>query len=68
MAGKNVSGQTPEASVAEQLAGRIVALEAFRLPPAVRQKCQELLIDVVGLCVTAFRRERPDHNLKGETP
>jgi 2-methylcitrate dehydratase PrpD len=46
--------ETPPAiSVAEHLAGRIVALRAGALPPAVRQKCEDLLIDVVGLCVTA---------------
>jgi 2-methylcitrate dehydratase PrpD len=40
-------------SVAQHLSERIVRLGADRLPPAVRQKCQDLLIDVVGLCVTA---------------
>jgi 2-methylcitrate dehydratase PrpD len=48
-----VSVDLPKASVAEHLAERIVALEVSRLPPAVRQKCQDLAIDVVGLCVTA---------------
>jgi 2-methylcitrate dehydratase PrpD len=48
-----VSGQLPKVSVAEHLAERIVALRADKLPPAVRQKCQDLLIDVVGLCITA---------------
>jgi 2-methylcitrate dehydratase PrpD len=43
----------PTISVAQQLAERIVALRADRLPPAVKQKCQDLAIDVVGLCVTA---------------
>jgi 2-methylcitrate dehydratase PrpD len=40
-----------EASVAEQLTARIAALEA--MPAAVRIKCEDLLVDVVGLCVTA---------------
>ena len=40
-------------SVAQNLAQRIVALRAGKLPLAVRQKCEDLLIDVVGLCVTA---------------
>jgi 2-methylcitrate dehydratase PrpD len=43
----------PQASLAEQLADRIVTLRADTLPPAVRAKCEDLLIDVVGLCVTA---------------
>jgi 2-methylcitrate dehydratase PrpD len=48
-----VSGQLPKISVAEQLAGRVATLHADRLPKSLRQKCEELLIDVVGLCVTA---------------
>jgi len=43
----------PKISVAEQLAERVAALYADRLPKPLRQKCEELLIDVVGLCVTA---------------
>jgi 2-methylcitrate dehydratase PrpD len=51
--GDPVSGQLPKISVAEQLAERVAALHADRLPKSLRQKCEELLIDVVGLCVTA---------------
>src|SRR5262245_21169665 len=40
-------------SVAEQLADRIVAVDAGELPPAVRETCERLLIDVTGLCVAA---------------
>src|SRR6185503_15881736 len=40
-------------SVAEQLAARIVAVVPARLPPAVRAKCEDLVVDVIGLCVTA---------------
>jgi 2-methylcitrate dehydratase PrpD len=40
-------------SIAEQVAGSIVAVDAGRLPHAVREKCEELLIDVLGLAVTA---------------
>jgi 2-methylcitrate dehydratase PrpD len=42
-----------EASVAEQLAARITALDAGKLPAAVRVKCEDLVVDVAGLCVTA---------------
>jgi 2-methylcitrate dehydratase PrpD len=35
------------------LAERIAALEIVQLPPAVRGKCEDLLIDVAGLCLTA---------------
>jgi 2-methylcitrate dehydratase PrpD len=44
---------TQSPSLAEQLAARIVALDVVKLPAAVREKCQDLLVDVVGLCVTA---------------
>ncbi|MEH2496354.1 2-methylcitrate dehydratase PrpD [Bradyrhizobium sp. AZCC 1678] len=43
----------PETSVAEALAEKIVALQGGALPAATVRKCEELLIDVVGLCVTA---------------
>jgi 2-methylcitrate dehydratase PrpD len=47
------SPSLPQIAVAETLAQRIAALDATKLPPAVRRKCEELLIDVVGLAVTA---------------
>jgi len=40
----------PEVSIAEQIADRIHALE---IPAAVREKCVDLAVDVIGLCVTA---------------
>src|SRR5271155_3943282 len=43
----------PKTAVAEHLAQMICALDVSRLPKAVREKCVELLIDVVGLAVTA---------------
>src|SRR6267143_4263739 len=48
-----MASSVPKISVAEQVVGRIMALDAGKLPAAVRTKCEELLIDVVGLCVTA---------------
>jgi 2-methylcitrate dehydratase PrpD len=42
-----------KASVAEILAHKIAALEPAQLPAAVRGKCEGLLIDVIGLCLTA---------------
>jgi 2-methylcitrate dehydratase PrpD len=45
--------QLPETSVAETLAQKIVALKPGTLPAATTRKCEDLLIDVVGLCVTA---------------
>jgi len=43
----------PKIAIAEHLAQKICALDAAHLPKAVRKKCAELLIDVVGLAVTA---------------
>ncbi len=48
-----MSDKLPTVSVAQHLAERIVAIKPAALSPAVRQKCEDLLIDVVGLCVTA---------------
>jgi 2-methylcitrate dehydratase PrpD len=42
-----------KAAVAEILAHKIAALEPAQLPAAVRGKCEDLLIDVIGLCLTA---------------
>src|SRR5690348_4992240 len=49
----SMSAKLPAVSVAEQLAQRIAVQSTDRLPPAVRRKCEDLLIDVAGLCVTA---------------
>ena len=43
----------PETSVAEALAEKIVAVRPGALPAATVRKCEDLLIDVAGLCVTA---------------
>jgi 2-methylcitrate dehydratase PrpD len=48
-----MDAKLPQVSVAQHLAERITTLRADTLPPAVRRKCENLLIDVVGLCVTA---------------
>jgi 2-methylcitrate dehydratase PrpD len=48
-----MASELPKISVAETLAEKIVALEAGPLPTATTRKCEDLLIDVIGLCVTA---------------
>src|ERR1700687_2357132 len=48
-----MTSELPKTSVAETLAQKIVALKAGSLPAATVRKCEDLLIDVVGLCVTA---------------
>lgn len=52
----------PEVSVAQHLAERIVALD---VPPAVREKCIDLAIDVIGLCVTARNEDYVRATLAG---
>jgi 2-methylcitrate dehydratase PrpD len=47
-----MADKLPETAIAEVLAGKIAALRTDALPEAVRRKCEDLLIDVVGLCVT----------------
>jgi 2-methylcitrate dehydratase PrpD len=46
-----MTASTP--SVADQLADAIVSLDAAALPTTLRAKCEDLLVDVIGLCVTA---------------
>jgi 2-methylcitrate dehydratase PrpD len=46
-----------EPSAAEALVDRIAAVDARRLPAAVRETCERLLIDVTGLCVVARRSD-----------
>src|SRR5258708_444238 len=48
-----MTSELPKISVAETLADKIVALQPGALPAATTRKCEDLLIDVVGLCVTA---------------
>src|SRR6201995_5996057 len=48
-----MSSGLPEISVAQTLAEAIVALKPGGLPATTARKCEDLLIDVVGLCVTA---------------
>lgn len=43
----------PAKSIAERLAEEAIALAPERIPPAVRARAEDLLIDVVGLCVAA---------------
>jgi len=60
-----MDAKLPDISLAEHLAGRIVALRADTLPPGVRAKCEDLLIDVVGLCLTARNEDYVAATLEG---
>ena len=48
-----MSAELPDIAVAEQLAERIAETNARGLPAAMRARCEETLIDVVGLCIAA---------------
>ena len=54
-----------KASVAEILAHKIAALESAQLPAAVRSKCEDLLIDVIGLFLTARNADYVEAALAG---
>src|SRR5215468_9503145 len=45
----------PSVAIAERLAERIIAVGPARLPSAMWTKCEDLAVDVVGLCLTARR-------------
>ena len=55
----------PTISVAETLAEKIVALKPGGLPAVTMHKCEDLLIDVVGLCVTARNEDYVNSALAG---
>jgi 2-methylcitrate dehydratase PrpD len=57
--------ELPKISVAETLAEKIVALKPDRLPAVTTRKCEDLLIDVVGLCVTARNEDYIASSLAG---
>jgi 2-methylcitrate dehydratase PrpD len=60
-----MTSELPKISVAETLAEKIVALKPDSLPAATRRKCEDLLIDVVGLCVTARNEDYTASSLAG---
>jgi 2-methylcitrate dehydratase PrpD len=52
-----MTSELPKVSVAETLAEKIAALKPGSLPAETLRKCEDLLIDVVGLCVTARNQD-----------
>ncbi len=52
-----MTSELPRTSVAETLAAKIAALQPGGLPATTTRKCEDLLIDVVGLCVTARNQD-----------
>jgi len=55
----------PKTSVAETLAGKIATLRPGTLPASTTRKCEDLLIDIVGLCVTARNEDYVASALSG---
>src|SRR5687767_14370983 len=58
-----MNAKLPDTAVAEHLADRIAAVGA--VPDAVRAKCEETLIDVVGLCLAARNEDYVQAALAG---
>jgi len=52
-----MASELPMISVAENLAAKIVALKPGDLSALTMRKCEDLLTDVVGLCVTARKED-----------
>src|ERR1051326_3224899 len=48
-----MAAHVPDVSVAEQLVDRVLELDPARLPVSLRARCEDLAVDVLGLCVTA---------------
>jgi 2-methylcitrate dehydratase PrpD len=59
-----MSAPLPAISVSERLADHILALDRA-VPAAVRRKCEDLLVDVVGLCVSARNEDYIKASLAG---
>src|SRR6202163_942550 len=60
-----MTSQLPKISVAEMLAEKIFALKPGALPASTTRKCEDLLIDVIGLCVTARNEDYARSALAG---
>ena len=59
----HMNDSLPTTAVAEHLAERIVAVDPMRLPTAMRAKCEDLAVDVTGLCLTARRLDYVESTL-----
>src|SRR4051794_18841125 len=60
-----MTSELPKIAVAETLARKIAALQPGSLPAATVRKCDDLLIDVTGLCVTARNEDYIESALAG---
>src|SRR4029078_84273 len=60
-----MDAKLPDRAIAEHLAERIAAVDAGKLPAAAREKCEETLVDVVGLCIAARNEDYVGSALAG---
>src|SRR6476659_6180166 len=60
-----MDAKLPDIAIAEHLAERIAAVDAGKLPEAAREKCEETLGDVVGLCIAARNEDYVGSALAG---
>src|SRR5207244_3735163 len=60
-----MDAKLPDIAIAEHLAERIAAVDAGKLPGAAREKCEETLVDVVGLCLAARNEDYVGSALAG---
>ena len=60
-----MDAKLPKIALAELLAERIATLDPSKLPAPVRAKCDALLIDVIGLCLTARNEDYVKSALDG---
>ena len=60
-----MDAKLPDIAIAEHLAERIAAVDAGKLPAAAREKCEQTLVDVVGLCIAARNEDYVGSALAG---
>src|SRR5258708_35571784 len=60
-----MDAKLPDIAIAERLAERIAAVDAGKLPSAAGEKCEETLVDVVGLCIAARNEDYVGSALAG---
>jgi 2-methylcitrate dehydratase PrpD len=59
------SSSLPKVAVAEHLVERIQTVDPAKLPEATRRKCDDLLVDIVGLCITARNEDYVQAEIAG---
>src|SRR5215203_6274057 len=60
-----MDAKLPDIAIAEHLAERIASVSADNLPAAARAKCEETLVDVIGLCIAARNEDYVGSALAG---